>query len=438
MTTKNLLEEFDHYLQLLFPINRSISGNGNKETLRILKEIAPIDIKEFSSGQSVYDWTIPPEWNVKDAYIKNSNGDKVVDFQVNNLHLMSYSQPISENLHYDTLKHHLHLHKSDPNAIPYRTSYYKSDWGFCITEEQNQILKKHKGPLEVLIDSSFNFDGCLTYGELLIPGEVKEEILISTYFCHPSLANDNLSGSVLTAFLARELLKMKLHYSLRIIFVPETIGAIAYCYNHETEMKQISQGIVVTTVAGPGKFGYKASFDTNNEINSLVEEVFKKNNIDFLTYPFDVFGSDERQYSSAGFRINCISITKDKYYEYPEYHTSLDNLDFISSDSMLASLGLYKDLVFMLNKNLIYKNTLPNCELMLSKRDLYPKTGGAILPNSSSSEELKLILNLLFWCDGTRTLLSISKDVKLPFDRLIAIVSFLEKQGVLSLDDKNA
>ena len=259
-STQKILHEIDKCLKDLFPINRSITGLGNRKTLKILQEIAPLEIKEYPSGTHVYDWVIPNEWNVKNAWIKNSKGEKLIDFQQCNIHLVGYSEPIHKKITFKELKEHLHIHTELENAIPYRTSYYKRDWGFCTTHAQYKMLEAEEGALEVCVDSEFNPKGSLTIGELLIQGESKQEILISTYICHPSLANDNLSGSVMTAFLARELFKQKnLKLSYRIIWIPETIGAIAYCAMNEKSMKSISTGLVVTTVGGPGKFGYKQS-----------------------------------------------------------------------------------------------------------------------------------------------------------------------------------
>jgi aminopeptidase-like protein len=253
----DLTIEIDQYLRRLFPICRSITGAGNRETLRILQEIAPLQIKEYLSGTPVYDWIIPKEWAVRAAYIQNKHGERLIDFKNNNLHVMSYSQPIRGEMTLDELRSHLYYREDLPDAIPYRTTYYQETWGFCLSYEQFKNLEKDEGPFEVLIDSSFNEKGSLTIGELLIKGKSEKEILLSTYICHPSMANDNLSGTLMTAFLARDLMKKAdLNYSYRIIFVPETIGAIAYCAMNESEMKKIDQGLVITGVAGPGKYGY--------------------------------------------------------------------------------------------------------------------------------------------------------------------------------------
>lgn len=430
--------EIDQYLKRLFPICRSITGPGNRESLGILKEIAPLKIMEYPSGIPVYDWVIPEEWIVGDAWIKDAKGDKIVDFQASNIHLVGYSEPIHQKMAFVELKEHLYYRDDFPEAIPYRTTYYKRDWGFCVTKAQFETLEHAEGPLEVLVDSEFKKDGSLSVGELLIPGISGEEILISTYICHPSMANDNLSGMVMTAFLARELLhRPPSRYGYRIVWVPETIGAIVYSAMNEVAMKKIKQGFVVTCVGGPGKNGYKQSFEPDNAINSAIEEALHSEGIeDYIIYPFDIHGSDERQYSSQGFRINVASITKDRYYEYPYYHTSKDDLYFISAFNIAGSLKLHMAALERLNqrqKEPLYRNCQPYCEIMLSKHDLYPQTGGAILPSSRMSE-LDLRLWLLFLCDGTQPLYKIARRIGVPLPYLEKEAQVLEQKGLLTYD----
>ena len=442
-----LIDEINKCLKDLFPITRSITGTGNRKTLKILQEIAPLTIKEYSSGDEVYDWTIPDEWNVKDAWIKNSNGKKLIDFQKSNIHLVSYSEPIHKKLTFEELKENLHIHHELINAIPYRTSYYKRNWGFCMTHAQYQEISEEKKPLEIFIDSEFNSQGSLTIGELIIPGESSQEVLISTYICHPSMANDNLSGSIMTAFLARELLKKpKPKLTYRIIWVPETIGAIAYCEKNEEIMTDIKAGLVVTTVGGPGKFGYKQSCNKNHKINNIIDEVLREESEEFFVYPFDIRGSDERQYSSQGFSINIASITKDKYYEYPYYHSSLDNLNFVKSSYILESLNIHLKVLAKLslevlsdfkNKEIsnqtgvLYQNNYPHCEVMLSKHGLYPKIGGGQIPQSGLYNELDIILWLLFYLDGNNDLLSLSKLLKIDILTLTKVVNELEEKKLI-------
>jgi aminopeptidase-like protein len=424
--------EIESYLKRLFPITRSITGEGNRKSLNILQELAPIHIKEYPSGTSVYDWIIPEEWNVQDAWIQDDNGNKIVDFKNNNIHLVSYSEPVNKVISFEELKEHLHFHDELPNAIPYRTTYYKRDWGFCVTQAQYKQLEETNGLFNVYIDSEFNPNGSLTIGEILIPGKSEHEILISTYICHPSLANDNLSGAVMTAFLARELLKKKdLTRSYRIVWVPETIGAITYCAMNESKMKRIQSGLMVTTVGGPGKFGYKQSYNVKHSINSIVESVFEDKNLDYLKYPFDYHGSDDRQYSSQGFRINMISLTKDKYYEYKYYHTSLDNLDYVKAEYVTQSLELHLNVLEKLNHERVYQNCYPNCEVMLSKHDLYPKTGGGQLPGYGELTDLDIVLQLLWVCDGSMGVYGISNQLNVPVKVLMGIVLRLQRKNLL-------
>jgi aminopeptidase-like protein len=433
-TKKNqvLVDEIDHYLKQLFPINRSITGPGNRETLHILQEIVPLEIKEYPSGATVYDWVIPDEWQVLDAWIKDSDGNKLVDFHLNNIHLVSYSEQVNKKMNFEELRSHLHYSEELPEAIPYRTSYYKRDWGFCVTQAQYDLLQEAEGLMEVYIDSVLDSEGSMSIGELLIHGKSEQEILISTYICHPSLANDNLSGVVMTAFMARELLKREcLKHSYRIIWVPETIGAIAYCAMNEAQMKKIKSGFVVTTVGGPGQFGYKQSFDSNHPINPAIEAVFKDEEIDFIKYPFDIHGSDERQYSSQGFRINTASISKDKYYEYPYYHTSLDNLDFISAKCIQQSLELHLKVLHKMDYERVYRSRYNTCEVMLSKHNLYPEVGGAYLNEVGGYTDLDLILWILFWVNENTTLRSLAHHLGVDFVVLESVAEMLVEKGIL-------
>ncbi len=430
------IDIIDDYLKRLFPIVRSITGDGNRKTLNILKEIIPLNILEYSTGQKVYDWTIPKEWNIRDAWIKNSKGEKIIDFKLSNLHVVSYSTPIHKKIRLNELDKNLHYLENIPDAIPYRTSYYDENWGFCVSYNQYLELFNSGEEYEIYIDSKLD-NGSLTLGELIIAGRSEKEHLLSCYICHPSMANDSLSGVIVTALIAKELFKLrgKLEYSYRIIFVPETIGAIAYCANNENKIKSIDRALVVTTCGGPGKYGYKQSWDKTCSINTMVEDVFKENEVDFNVYPFDIHGSDERQYSSQGFRINCTTITKDKYYEYDYYHTSLDNLDFVSPSSLDGTVDLYLQLISRMDKDIVLNNKYPNCEVMLSKHDLYPKIGGTISqPNSESSKNnLDTILELLFYCDGKVSLYNLSKQLNIELNILYDVAINLIDKGILEV-----
>jgi aminopeptidase-like protein len=427
------VSEIKGYLNRLFPLCRSITGEPNRQTLRILQEIIPLNINEIATGTNVYDWTIPDEWTIRDAWIADVSGRRLVDFQISNLHVINYSEPINEVMNWQQLKPHIHCHPDKPNAIPYRTSYYKKDWGFCVTHAQYKELEKHNGPLTVVVDADLK-PGVLNYGEYLIPGTSSQEVLISCYICHPSMANDSLSGVLLTAFLARHISEMKSRrWSYRVVFVPETIGAIAYCAQNEEAMRKIDLGLVITTVGGPGKFGFKQSFDPNHAVNQLIKDCFDEVGIEYISYPFDIHGSDERQYSSQGFRINVATICRDRYYEYPQYHSSLDDLNFVTEKQIAETLALYQRLIYKLEARQIYRNVLPNCEVMLSRHDLYPATGGAQRPELGGRSELDLILWMLFLCDGRRDLVTISKILDVETAALEAIAKRLLNKAVLKL-----
>jgi len=443
-----IIEEADNLFNELFPLCRSITGDGVRQTLRTLNHIAPFNIREIPSNTICYDWVVPEEWNITDAYIMDSKGTKVVDFKINNLHVVNYSIPIDKKLPFNELNNHLHYLPDMPNAIPYRTSYYNENWGFCLTYEQYQRLNRNE-EYHAFIDSTLS-NGHLTYGEGIINGTSGKEYLISTYCCHPSLANDNLSGPILWILLWRELSKIKTKHSYRFIIVPETIGAIAYLSENENAMKKIDGGFIPTTVAGPGGFGYKQSFKGNHIIDRVVKNTFKELNVPFIEYPFCINGSDESHYSAPYFRIPIGTICKDKYYEYDYYHTSLDNLEFVSARSLVESLKLYMLAIEKLEINSVYKSTNPYCEVMLGKRNLYPKIGGHIkqkavnLEQSHSKweyeistdnfifgDELDAIGWLMFYADGYTSLLDISEKTNIPMKQLYDVSKKLEENGLL-------
>lgn len=438
MNRKALAREIEGYLLRLFPINRSLTGEGNRETFHILQEIVPLEVTEYPSGSPVYDWVVPDEWIIRDAYVKSPDGQRIVDFLECNLHVVSYSMPIHQKMRFDELAPQLHVFPNNPQAVPYRTSYYNRDWGFCVTGAQYDALKSATGLLEVCIDSSFNPNGAMTVGELLIPGECKDEYLVSTYCCHPSMANDNLSGLLTAAFLARILLAGGTPLKTwRFVFAPETIGVIAYLRHNEAAMKQVLGGLVATTCGGPGSLGYKETFLGDHLVDRAIRLVFRDQGISPVHYPFVPDGSDERQYSSPGFRIPVATITRDKYYEYPQYHTSLDDLEFVKGSQIVESLVLYYDAVQILDKNVHYRSTAPYGEPQLSRRGLYPTTGGGInqAGDIGDVDQDKLTLDaitwLLFLADGKHDLLAIAERSGLPFAVLLQAATVLIASGLL-------
>ena len=413
----------------LFPICRSITGDGVRKSLKILQNISEFSIKEISSGTKCFDWTIPDEWNIKDAYIEGPNGQKILDFKKNNLHVVSYSVPIKEKMKFSEFNSHLYTLPKIPNSIPYRTTYYKKDWGFCLKHED---LKKFKEDVEynILIDSSLK-PGHLTYGEFLIKGELEDEIIFSTYCCHPSMGNDNLSGMVLWILLLHYLKSIKTKFSYRFIIVPETIGVISYLSENKNNLENIFGGFELTCVAGPSDFVYNSSFLGKHVIDRITIKTLNELDLKFTKKLFKPIGSDERQYSSPGFRIPIVLLCRDQYHDYDFYHTSSDNLDFISGKSLLDSYILYTKIIQNMEeldqsdievenktKNTIskfsfYSTLNPYCEPMLSKRKLYPELGGTLFQSSSDTKGdnekyVELLVSTLFYSDGNTSIEEIS------------------------------
>lgn len=427
-----LISEFDEYLKRLFPICRSITGDGNRRTLQIINEIIAVNVCEVPTGTKAYDWTVPKEWNISDAWIEDASGERHISFKDNNLHVLNYSIPIDQIMCFDDLLPHLFVDENMPDAIPYRTSYYNETWGFCLTQKQMSKLTNAPDPFRVVIKSTLE-PGSLTFGEIILPGESKEEILISCYLCHPSMANDSLSGVVLTAFLARYLASLpNRRYSYRIVFVPETIGAIVYCSKNESFIEKIDIGLVVTTTGGPGSIGYKMSWNREHPINQMVEKVLKNRKLDYTVNPFNTHGSDERQYSSPRFRINCITIFKDCYYEYQQYHTSLDNLDFVNGTQIYKTYQCYVDLVNALENRIIYQRTETACEPMLSRHNLYPTIGGKQNPKHAPAPNLDALVDILFLTDGKTSVSEISSVLNIPEDSLLESFELLSAKNLVS------
>ena len=386
----------------LFPICRSITGNGVRQTLSRLKQLIPLAVHEVPSGTQVFDWTVPKEWNIHDAWIKDCQGRKVVDFKKSNLHVLNYSVPIKKKVPLGELKQHLFTLPDHPDWIPYKTSYYKENWGFCLSH--NQLLALEDGEYEVCIDSTLA-DGHLTYGECFIPGESKDEILISTHVCHPSLANDNLSGVCTAAFLAKHLTGQKLRYSYRFLFIPGTIGAIIWlCLNRES-VGNIRHGLVFTGVGDAGEITYKRSRRADAEIDRAVQHSLKHRKAEYRIVDFSPYGYDERQYCSPGFNLPVGRLARTPYGEYPEYHTSADNLDFVRADALGESYSVLADIIRILEGNHVYSNLAPHCEPQLGKRGLYDQIG----PNQLA---MLWVLNL---SDGGHSLLDIAEKSGIEF-----------------------
>jgi len=448
MTETPILQLAGQLLQRLFPICRSITGDGVRETLAVLREQVEFDVREIPSGTACYDWIVPDEWNVRDAFIADASGKRVVDFKANNVHLVSYSIPVEAEMTFEELAPHLHTLPDLPDAIPYRTSYYNRNWGFCLTQRQMDALDR-QGRYHVRIDSDLE-PGSLTYGESRLAGTSGQEFLVSTYCCHPSLANDNLSGIVLWSLLLKGMSQRKTRHSYRFVIIPETIGAVVYLSQNEEQARKLSGGFVITTVGGPGNFGYKTTYQGNHLIDRLVRLTYKELDLDYIEYPFDVNGSDERQYSQPYFRIPVGTICKDKYYEYPYYHTSLDNLEFVKAENLIQTLNLYRLAIEKLEQNGTYRSKMLYCEPMLGKRGLYPKVGGAIRQKVSDVQsdheqrgylvdegkimygnELDAIRWLMFYADGQTSLLDIAEKTGLPMRQLYEVAGKLVANELL-------
>jgi aminopeptidase-like protein len=410
-----------------YPICRSITGDGVRRTLRMIQERIPLEIREVPTGTPVFDWTVPKEWNIRDAWIKDPSGRKVVDFQDCNLHVLSYSVPVHGKLPMAELKKHLFSLPDKPDLIPYRTSYYKEAWGFCLRHRTLEELPD--GEYEVLIDSTLA-DGSLTYGECLLPGDSEREVLLSTHVCHPSLCNDNLSGIAVMTELARELqARPRRRYSYRFLFIPGTIGSITWLALNDVK---IDHGLVAANLGDPGKFHYKKSRRSSlgvkpAEIDRAVLAVLKASGEPFGVEEFVPFGYDERQYCSPGFNLAVGSLTRTPYGRYPEYHTSADNLDFVKPEALEGSLRTYLAVTDVLEGNRRYLNLNPKCEPQLGRRGLYRTIGG---DESGRARELALlwVLNL---SDGEQDLLGIAERSGLSFAAIREAADALLEAGLL-------
>jgi aminopeptidase-like protein len=408
----------------LYPICRSITGNGVRETLTKIKTVIPLEVKEVPSGTQVFDWKVPKEWNIEDAWVKNSNGTKIIDFKKSNLHVLNYSAPIRKKADLNELREHLFTIPDHPDWIPYRTSYYQENWGFCIRHNQFSELKDES--YDVLIDSSLT-DGGLTFGEFYLRGESSDEVLISTHICHPSLCNDNLSGIVLSAILGRHLSKVSLKYSYRFLFIPGTIGSITWLCLNKKSASNIKHGLVVACVGDSGNFTYKKTRMGSAEIDKVVIYALKNSAKDFNVIDFFPYGYDERQYCSPGFNLPVGCLMRTPHGEYPEYHTSADNLEYVKPENLGTSLALYLDVLNILEENKKYMNQNPMCEPQLGRRGLYQHIGG-----HADSEKFQLaLLWTLNLSDGRNSLLEISERSGLEFSLISEAADILVEKDLL-------
>jgi aminopeptidase-like protein len=417
-------QKMHRLIRELYPICRSITGDGFRETLSIIKNHIPLDVHEVPTGTQVFDWTVPKEWNIRDAYVKNAAGERVIDFRDSNLHVLSYSVPTNARIPLPELQEHLFTLPDHPDWIPFRTSYFTENWGFCLSHKR--YLELEDGEYEVRIDSSLT-EGSLTYGEFYLEGKSRDEVLLSCHACHPSLCNDNLSGVALTTFLAKHLSALSPRYSYRFLLVPGMIGAITWLSLNEDKVPRIKHGLVVACVGDPGRVTYKRSRQGDAEIDYAVAHVLEHSGHDYEIEDFIPFGYDERQYCSPGFDLPVGSLRRTPHGQYPEYHTSADNLDLVQPEYLADSFSKYLAVLDILEGNGKYLNTNPKCEPQLGKRGLYEAIGGQA--NRKASQLAMLwVLNL---SDGKHTLLDIAERTGLQFSLIRHAADLLLDHGLL-------
>ncbi|OED64531.1 aminopeptidase [Vibrio splendidus ZS-139] len=419
-------QDIHNLARKLWKINRSLTGEGVRETLSIIsQELPSLETKSYDSGSKVFDWTIPDEWEIKEAYIIDPLGNKICDFYVNNLHLVGYSTPINQKMSLTELQNHLYSLPDQPDAIPYITSYYKERWGFCISHNARENLID--GEYHVVIDSR-HFKGVLNYGELLIKGQSEKEVFISTYICHPSMANNELSGPTVVTYLAKWLLEQeKLKYSYRIVFIPETIGSISYLSQHYKFLKEnVYAGFNVTCVGDNRAYSYLPSRAGDTISDDIAKHVLKWKAPDYISYTWNDRGSDERQYCAPGIDLPIATMMRTKYGEYPEYHTSLDDLKTVVTPEGLQ--GGYDSLKYALEA--LEMNVTPKvkilCEPQLGKRGLYPT-----LSTKGADVQVRLMMNFISYCDGDNSLLDIADKVNVPIWDLYHLLLTLRNEDII-------
>ena len=418
-------KEIHAFAERAYPICRSITGDGVRETLRLLGEIVEVKAHEVPTGTPVFDWSVPWEWTFREAWIKNARGEKVIDAARHNLHLLNYSVPMHRKMPLAELQEHLHSLPDKPDLIPYRTSYYVDRWGFCLPHAQREKLEE--GEYEVLIDTSLD-DGSLTYGEIVLPGESEETFLFSSHLCHPSLANDNLSAIGVCAMLARLLGQVKRRYTYRFVFAPGTIGAITWLARHRDIAARVRHGLIAANLGDGGCFHYKKSRRGDAEIDRAAARILLDAGTEHEIEDFTPFGYDERQYCSPGFDLPVGSLTRTPWGRYPEYHTSADNLDLIRPEHLGLSLRRYLEIVHLIESNHTYRNLNPHCEPQLGKRGLYRTLGG----DDAGRERELALLWVLNQSDGEHSLLDIAERSSIPFASLAEAARALLEAELLS------
>ena len=414
----------------LYPICRSITGDGVRASLDILGRHVPLTVHEVPTGTQVFDWTIPREWNIRDAYVKDPTGRKVIDFQRSNLEVVSYSVPVHRTLSLDELKRHLHSLPEQPRLIPYRTSYYSELWGFCIAHDE--LAQLADGDYEVVIDTTLA-DGHLTYAEFLHEGERAEEILLTAHICHPSLANDNCSGLALLAYVAQHLRYMSTRYSYRFLFAPGTIGAITWLARNEARVDRIKGGLAVSCVGDAGGPTYKKSRRGDALVDRAMAHVLRHLAPSARIVEFSPYGYDERQFCSPGFNLPVGLLQRSQFATFPEYHTSADNLDFIQPEHLELSCQILLAVIDIFERDGSFLNLNPKCEPQLGRRGLYAATGG----HKDAPEQQMAMLWVLNLSDGGHSLLDIAERASLPFTKIRAAADLLLAHGLLGKADRD-
>jgi len=414
--------ELHALVERLYPICRSITGDGVRQTLDIIDEHVSLERHEVPTGTQVLDWTIPQEWNIRDAYVASPSGERVIDFQESNLHVVGYSVPVSERMPLSELREHLHTLPDQPSWVPYRTSYYAPAWGFCLAQEKLDALPD--GDYDVVIDSTLA-DGSLTYGEHVVPGRVTDEVIVSCHVCHPSLANDNLAGIAVAISLAQQLALTQPHYTYRFLFMPGTIGSITWLARNSSRIEKIKHGLVLACAGDSGSLTYKKSRRYDAEIDRVVQHVLRSR--EHKVVDFSPYGYDERQFCSPGFNLGVGSLTRTPYAGYPEYHTSADNPGFVSPAAMEDTLGALRDAFGVLDRNRRYVNLSPYGEPQLGKRGLYDSLGG----RSDAKQAQMAMLWVLNLSDGDHSLLDIAERAGLSFDIVDVAARALHDAGLV-------
>lgn len=418
-------EKMHALAKTLWPICRSLTGNGVRDTFKVIQQILPeLTVYEVPTGQKCFDWTVPKEWNINTAYIKDSKGNLVVDFNQSNLHVVGYSTPINQKMSLDELSGHIHTLKDQPNAIPYITSYYSPYWGFCMTHDAFEQLQPDT--YEVMIDSTLE-DGSMSYGELIIKGESDEEVFLSTYVCHPSMANNELSGPCVATYLAKWLMSQShLKYTYRIVFIPENIGSIYYLSKHLDHLKEkVIAGFNISCIGDDRAYSFIPSRNEATLSDQVAKHVLSHLAPDYITYPFAESGSDERRYCSPGVDLPIASILRSKYNCYPEYHTSLDDLNFVTPTGLEGGFNVLKKAIEVIEKVNTFELTLL-CEPQLGKRGLYPS-----LSTKETNAIVSNMLNFISYCDGKLSTVEIAEKLNLPVWEFDNIIKNLAEQDII-------